>query len=86
MEIHFVSNTRRLCDGLEAHRKGVKYRLYRNFPDHYQPEVDKGRFVYASAEDLTTCKGCLRARRAFHQASINRLTIRIGDQGPVGES
>lgn len=75
--IHFAGNARRLCDGNTVTRQGIRFRLYKAHPHWYEKDLEKGKFLYATAEDLVTCSGCLRARHAYHLACAERLQLRL---------
>lgn len=81
MTVHFASNARRLCDGNSVTRQGVKFYLYKAHPDWYSKDLEKGKFLYATAEDLVTCVDCLKARHAYHLAAAERLQLRLS--GPT---
>ena len=78
MTIHFCNNARRLCDGMSATTTGaIKFKSYKANPHWYESDLAKGKFLYATAEDLVTCADCLEARRKYHLACAERLQLRL---------
>lgn len=77
MTVHFCNNARRLCDGRSTKTGAIKFKSYKAHPDWYSSDLEKGKFLYATAEDLVTCVDCLKARHAYHLACADRLTLRI---------
>lgn len=81
MIIHFVQNTRRVCDGKFVSRAGILLRQRQARLERYPQEIAaiEKFFVFVHSEEKTTCRECLSVRQAHHLAIAAQLGRRLAD-------